>query len=483
MTELVESHPSKAVPDFPYEGIGFWARRRADLTPWRIAVDTGEREVTYAQLNEGANRKASALVASGVAKGDKVAVLAPNSLDYLELFFACAKLGAVLVPVNWRLAQPEIDYIVSDSGARLLLREEELSSLDGATEEPRVLVSADDPVMIMYTSGTTGRPKGAVLTHANFFWTNLNMLLAVDIVSTDRSLMALPMFHIGGWNVNTLVLLWKGATVVLEPGFDAGRALDAIEHRGVTWMMGVPAMYLFLREHPRFDGADLAGLRFVVCGGAPAPLSLIDAYESRGVKFIQGYGLTESAPNALCLPAEMSRAKLGSAGRPYFYTDVRLGESGEIQLRGPSIMAGYHGLPEASSQTLADGWLHTGDVGRCDPDGYYYVVDRLKDMIITGGENVYPAEVEDVLHSHPAVVEAAVIGIPDERWGESVAAVVALRSPVDRDELISWCRERLARFKCPKVVEFVDALPRTASGKVAKPQLRERWWAGAESRI
>ncbi|HVE92420.1 MAG TPA: long-chain fatty acid--CoA ligase [Actinomycetota bacterium] len=469
-------HPAESVPNFPYESIGFWARRRADLTPWRVAVECYGRQTTYQQLNDRTNSKAAALVEHGVAKGDRVAVLARNSVEYLEVFFACAKLGAVIVPVNWRLAQPEIDYILQDSAAKLVLTDEDLRTLgDGPGAEPQVLVRAEDPLMIMYTSGTTGRPKGAVLTHGNFFWTNLNMLVSLDVVSTDRSLMVLPMFHIGGWNVNTLVLLWKGATVLLEPAFDADAALEAIERKGVTWMMGVPAVYLFLREHPRFEDADLSGLRFVVCGGAPAPLSLIEAYESRGVRFIQGYGLTEAAPNALCLPAEMSREKLGSAGRPYFYTDVRLAdESSEIQLRGPSVMSGYHGLPEATSQVLADGWLRTGDVGRVDDEGYVYVVDRLKDMIITGGENVYPAEVEDVLHAHPGVVEAAVVGVPDERWGESVKAFVAVRQGTGprEAELISWCRERLAGFKCPKQIEFLEALPRTASGKVAKMQLR-----------
>lgn len=330
------THPRDAVPGFAYEGIGIWARRRAELTGWRIAVDDGEREITYGALNDAVNRAAWALRARGIAKGDRVAVIAQNSAAYLAVFLACAKLGAVVVPVNWRLAEREIEFVLNDSHASVVLRDEDLTSLDGAPEEPEVLVGGDDPLMIMYTSGTTGKPKGAVLTHANFFWTNLNILLSLDVVSSDRSLMCLPMFHIGGWNVNTLSVLWKGATVVLEPGFDADRVLDAIERRGVTWMMGVPSVYLFLREHPRFAHADLSGLRFVVCGGAPAPLSLIEAYEDRGVRFIQGYGLTESAPNALCLPAEMSRTKLGSAGRPYFYTDVRLA-GGEIQLRGPSI--------------------------------------------------------------------------------------------------------------------------------------------------
>ncbi|HVL82469.1 MAG TPA: long-chain fatty acid--CoA ligase [Actinomycetota bacterium] len=468
-------HPRDPVAAFPYESIGFWARRRAELTPWRVAVDDGTREVTFAELNSGVNRKASALRARGVSRGDRVGVLARNSVDHLEAFFAIAKLGAVVVPLNWRLAEQEIEWIVSDAGASLVLDDEGLAGLDGEDEEPSVLVGSHDPLMAMYTSGTTGRPKGAVLTHGNFFWTNLNMLLGVDIVSTDRSLMVLPMFHIGGWNVNTLVMLWKGATVVLEPEFDAGRAIEAIERRGVTWMMGVPAIYLFMREHPRFSDADLSGLRFVVCGGAPAPLSLIESYEARGVQFIQGYGLTEAAPNALCLPAERARERIGSAGRPYFYTDVRL-QDGEIQLRGPSIMDGYLNRPDATAEAFtSDSWLRTGDVGR-EEDGYFYVVDRLKDMVITGGENVYPAEVENVLDSHPSVVESAVIGVPDDRWGERVHAVVAARSEVAPDELVAWCRDRLAHYKCPRTIEFVEALPRTASGKIAKPALRERHW-------
>lgn len=464
------THPSEPAAEFPFEGIGFWIRRRAELTGWRVAVDDGNRTVTFQELNEMTNSIAANL---DVNSGDRVAVLAPNSIEYLALFFACAKLGAVIVPLNWRLARPELDFIIQDSGAKMVVdNPAKLVANTGC--EPKVLITFADPLMIMYTSGTTGKPKGAVLTHGNFFWTNLNMLLAVDIVSNDRSLMCLPMFHIGGWNVNTLSLLWKGATVVLRESFEASAVIDAIENHGVTWMMGVPSIYTFLREHPRFDEADLSGLRFVVCGGAPAPQSLIQAYESRGVKFIQGYGLTEAAPNALCLPAEMSESKLGSAGRPYFYTDVRL-EQGEIQLRGPSVMSGYHGLPQATAETFKSGWLRTGDIGRVDDEGFYYVVDRLKDMIITGGENVYPAEVEQVLSSHPAVIEAAVIGVPDDRWGESVKAIVALRQDATPSELIDFCKERLASFKCPRTIQVTDVLPRTDSGKIAKTLLREKY--------
>lgn len=468
-------HPAEPRAEFAWESIGLWVTRRAALTPWRVAVEDATRQVTYAELNEACNRKAAGLVSRGVSLGDRVAIHSDNCIEYIETFFACAKLGAVVVPISTRLVEAEVDHILHDSQARIVLDREAMCDLDGAPDEPKVLVTASDALMLMYTSGTTGKPKGAVLTHQNFLWTNLNIVLSLDLIATDRTLMVLPMFHIGGWNVNTLAAIWKGATIVLEPDFDVERTFDAIEHRGVTWMMGVPSIYLFLKEHPRFETSDFSGLRFVVCGGAPAPLSLIDAFQKRGVEFIQGYGLTEAAPNALCLPAERSRDKIGAAGRPYFYTDVRLAD-GEIQLRGPSIMDSYHNRPEATEDAFtSDGWLRTGDVGRQDADGYFYVVDRLKDMIITGGENVYPVEVENMLMSHPAIVEAAVVGRPDERWGESVSAVVVLREgeELTQGELIQWCRDHLAAFKCPRSVTFTDQLPRTASGKVAKPQLRQ----------
>lgn len=496
---------------FGYGGIGFWVARRAGLTGGRTAIRFEGRDVSYVELNARVNRAAHALAGLGVGHGDRLAVLARNSPEYAEVLLACAKLGAIVVPLNWRLAAPELEFQISDAGATTIvfdpefavadalrpLCKEELAlgpegsyeqALAGATdEEPRAAVRADDVLTILYTSGTTGRPKGAMLTHGNFFWTNLNILLAVDLAQDERSVVVLPMFHVGGWNVNTLSVWWKGGTVLLEREFDPAGCLALIERERATSMMGVPAIYLAMAQRPEFRTADLDSLRFVVCGGAPAPESLIRRWEERGVKFIQGYGLTEAAPNCLVLPPEDSRRKLGAAGRPYLYADVRVvderdapvgpGGIGEVVVRGPSVMKGYWERPEATAEALRDGWLRTGDVARLDEEGYAFIVDRVKDMIISGGENVYPAEVENVLYEHPWVAEAAVIGVPDERWGEVPVALVVPRpgGEVAEEDLISFCRERLAKYKTPSRVTFVEELPRTPSGKVMKHLLRERY--------
>ena len=301
-------------------------------------------------------------------------------------------------------------------------------------------------------------------------------------------LQVLPQYHIGGWNVQSLLAWWAGATVVLEPAFDAERALALIAEKRVTTMMGVPATYLFMAEHPSFASADLSSLRLAVVGGAPMPESLLETWKERGLEIVQGYGLTEAAPNVLCLPPEDASRKVGFAGKPYAHVDVALrdlvtGEhldgpaTGELVVRGPNVFAGYWRNPEATAATFEGGWLLTGDIAERDLEGYYRIAGRLKDLVISGGENVYPAEIEDVLHAHPAVAEAAVIGVPDERWGEVCTAYVALRpgAGCDEAELLDWCRPRLARFKVPRTVHFTDALPRSGVGKVLKGELRAAW--------
>ena len=340
-----------------------------------------------------------------------------------------------------------------------------ISTSTGAV--PPVDVSDDDPLLLSYTSGTTGKPKGAVLTHANCFWTNLSFDRTSGIADGDVVLQVLPQFHSGGWNVQALLAWWKGATVVLEPSFDAARALDLIEEKRVTTMMGVPATYLFMSEQPGFANVDLSSLRLAVVGGAPMPESLLHTWRDRGVDIVQGYGLTEAAPNVLCLPPEDAARKLGFAGKPYPHVDVALrdpetgehldGEAtGELVVRGPNVFAGYWQDPEATEAAFADGWLLTGDLAQRDDEGYYRIVGRLKELVISGGENIYPAEIEDVLHAHEAVAEAAVIGVPDERWGEVCVAFVALRQPgaADAEELLEWCRGRLARYKVPREIRL-----------------------------
>jgi fatty-acyl-CoA synthase len=482
--------------------IGRWIRDRARTTPGRVAIDFQDARVTYAELDTWTDRAAAQLAAAGVGRGDRVASLTGNHPAHVALLFACAKLGAALVPLCWRLASVEIRYQLDDAGPTLLVVADEYRELAEAAggfvprssfgeldrsggEPPSCEVRDDDALFLIYTSGTTGKPKGAVLTHANTFWTSLSFDRTCPIGDRDVVLQVLPQYHIGGWNVQSLLAWWAGATVVLEPAFDPARALRLIGEKRVTTMMGVPASYLFMAEHPSFRGADLSSLRLAVVGGAPMAESLLETWKERGVEIVQGYGLTEAAPNVLCLPPEDASRRLGFAGRPYPHVDVALRDpesgallegpaTGELLVRGPNVFPGYWRDPDGTAAAFADGWLLTGDIAERDAEGYYRIAGRLKDLVISGGENVYPAEIEDVLHAHPAVSEAAVIGIPDDRWGEVCVAYVALRPGVEAspDELVDWCRGRLARFKVPRVVHFVDALPRSGVGKVLKRELR-----------
>jgi fatty-acyl-CoA synthase len=457
-----------------------WIRDRARLTPGRVAVDAQGREVTYAELDASSDELARSL-----SHGERVATLTGNSAEHVAVFFACAKAGAILTPISWRLSPYEVAYQLDDAAPSLFLVEDELTdqaeaALERATVRPAREPAGpgsprapdpDDPLLLIYTSGTTGRPKGALLTHANCFWTNLGFDLVAGLGDEDVVLQVLPQFHCGGWNVQPLLAWWKGARVVLERTFDAGRCLRLIEEKRVTTMMGVPAIYQFMAEDPAFGRTDLSSLRRAIVGGAPMPAALLEVWRDRGIEIVQGYGLTEAAPNVLCLPPEDAVRKAGSAGKPYPYVEVSLSDESELLVRGPNVFPGYWRDPEATEAAFRGGWLLTGDVAECDDEGFYTIRGRLKDMIISGGENVYPAEVEDVLVSHPAVVEAAVVGIPDERWGEVSAAFVVLRGEVGEGELAVFCRERLARFKVPKSFRVVDALPRNAIGKVQKSDL------------
>jgi fatty-acyl-CoA synthase len=465
--------------------IGRWLRDRARTTPARIAIDHLGRELSYAELDAASERFAASFVARGLVRGDRVATLTGNSPEHVAVFFACARLGLILAPLSWRLAAPELAYQLEDSEPALFLVEGEHAELAEATGHafepllvggeggvPDAQVEDDDPLLLVYTSGTTGRPKGALLTHANCFWTNLSFDLATGVSGDDVVLQVLPQFHCGGWNVQALLGWWKGARIVLERSFDPGRCLDLIEQKRVTTMMGVPANYLFLSQEPGFATADLSSLRRAVVGGAPMPEALLESWHERGVDVVQGYGLTEAAPNVLCLPPEEAVRKLGWAGKPYPHVDVRLSGEEELQVRGPNVFAGYWRNPEATAEVLVDGWLRTGDVAERDEEGFYRIKGRLKDMYISGGENVYPAEVESVLHEHAAVADAAVVAVPDERWGEVGVAFVVLSGDASEDELVEHVRGRLARFKAPKAVRFVDVLPRSGMGKVQKDELR-----------
>jgi fatty-acyl-CoA synthase len=491
------------------QGIGSWTARRARMSPDRVAVVYEDARWSYRQLHERATRLAHALAGIGVARGDRVAYLGPNHPTFLESLFATGQLGAVFVPLNWRLAAPEVAHIMADSGADVLFVAPSFAStVDGLTARATVSLGAeyeamvagssteplDEPVdpdetcLILYTSGTTGRPRGAMLTHANITWNSINLLLDVDLSGDEVTLVAAPMFHVAALNQTVLPTLLKGGRLVLVSSFDPDQVLGLIARHRVTYLFGVPTMFLAMQRAPGWADADLSSVRSAICGGAPVPEAVIAAYQQRGVTFMQGYGLTEAAPGVLFLRRDDSVRKAGSAGTAAFFTDVRLerpdgtdagpGEPGEILTRGLNVMAGYWRRPDATAAVLSpDGWLRTGDIGVADADGYVYIRDRTKDLIISGGENIYPAEVEDALYHHPAIAECAVIGVPDPHWGEVGRAVVVLRdgASVEPAELLAFLDGRIARYKIPKSVVFADGLPRTASGKVVKLELRSRF--------
>ncbi|GAA1886733.1 long-chain fatty acid--CoA ligase [Streptomyces durmitorensis] len=491
------------------EGLGSWPVRRARKTPHRTALTHEGRTTTYAALHSRVLRLAHALRARGVRRGDRVAHLGPNHPAFLETFFATGALGAVFVPLNTRLTAPELAYQLTDAGARTLIHSpahttvvaelRQAGHVDlcvdvGAAYEELIgrsvedpldeAVGADDVCLLMYTSGTTGRPKGAMLTHANLTWNAVNVLVDADLTADTVALVSAPLFHAAALGMLTLPVLLKGGHCVLVASFDPAEALGIVEQHGVSAMFGVPTMYERLTREPRWRAADLSSLRILMCGGAPVPEPLIEAYAQRGLAFQQGYGMTEAAPGVLYLDAEHAERKAGSAGVPHFFTDVRVvrpdlgpaatGETGEILVRGPHVMAGYWQLPDETAASFADGWFRTGDAARVDPDGFVTIADRLKDVIISGGENIYPAEVESALLAHPDVVECAVIGVPDVRWGEVPRAVVVPRdgaAPAP-DDVRGFLSGRLAKYKIPKSVVCVRELPRTASGKLHKPSLR-----------
>ncbi|MEW5946733.1 MAG: o-succinylbenzoate--CoA ligase [bacterium] len=486
--------------------------KRAELNPSDVAVVFGDRRFTYRELHSRTNRLADALGARGLRKGARAAALMFNSSEFIEIYFALAKSGAVMVPVNFRLAPPEILHVLNDSGAEILFygneQKDKVEALkgeksavrefiplgpvydrlldSGADRTPDAGVSMDDPQIIMYTSGTTGKPKGATLTHGNSVWNSINGIIDFGIRKDDVTLVCAPMFHVGALNILTTPHLHIGGRVVITSVFNPSEALKLIEKEKATNMFAVPTMFEFMLKAPEIETADLSSLRYFVTGGSPCPVPLIEEYSRRlGVVFLQGYGLTESSPSALLLKHEDALRKAGSVGKPFVHVDVKVvnaagapaapGEVGEIIIRGPTVMKGYWNNPDATAEAVRGGWLYTGDLARVDDEGYIYIVDRRKDMIISGGENIYPAEIEAVLVTHDAVAEAGVIGVPDEKWGETPLALIVRKQDADPspDEIIAFCRKNLAPYKCPKRIEFVESLPRTPTGKILKKELRE----------
>ncbi|NMO00938.1 long-chain fatty acid--CoA ligase [Gordonia sp. TBRC 11910] len=499
------------------QGVGSWPRRTSRRSPEQTAIIFRGNEISYEQLDERSRRLAHALAERGVEQGDRIALLSANHPAYLEALFAAGLLGAVLVPLNARLTPPEVTYALADSGARVLIHSAALSdvaaqssaqagaevliSLDGAgaesildyetviaqasADDVDVAVSHDDPCFIMYTSGTTGHPKGVVLTHGSVTFAALNPIVDLDLRSDEVSLVVAPLFHTAALNFISLPTLLKGGTVVIEDGFDAERVLAVIENYGVTYGFGVPTMLDAMSAHPSFDDADLSSIRRWIVAAAPVPPRTLTTYASRGVALCQAYGLTETGPGALILKPDEVERKLGSAGKSHFFTDVRVvdaagvetevGQRGEIQISGPNVMREYWNRPADTAASFTDdGWFRSGDVGVRDDEGFITVVDRLKDMIISGGENIYPAEIEAVVLSMPGVVECGVFGIPDEKWGEVGCAAVSLApgATLTFADLVSYLSDRLARYKIPKSMVVLAEIPRNATGKIRKDRLR-----------
>ncbi|WP_315832443.1 long-chain fatty acid--CoA ligase [Bradyrhizobium prioriisuperbiae] len=498
-----------------YDWIAHYARR----TPAKIAVIdlASERRWSYATFDDRIARLARFLRDRlAVARGDRVAILALNTTDTLELQFACGRLGAIFVPLNTRLTVPELQFIVGDAAPRVLIHDGDLAETalavaklcntpstlllgPGQSYEAAIagterlatpeVATLDDMSTIMYTSGTTGQPKGAIITHGMTLWNCINLGGPAYITPSSVLLTVLPLFHTGGLNCYTNPVLHAGGTVLIMRAFDPGQALKLISDPawGINVFFGVPAIYQFMAQHPAFAEADFSRLVIGGVGGAAMPVPLLKIWEGRGVALQQGYGMTETSPAVLALDREDAARKAGSAGKPVLHTEVRIvrpdgtdaeiGELGELWVRGPNITPGYWNRPDANAASFTDGWLHTGDATRVDDEGFYYIVDRWKDMYISGGENVYPAEVENVLYQMPAIGEAAVIGIADERWGEVGVAIVAVKAgqAISVSDIHAHCRTNLARFKCPHLIHFVEALPRNATGKVHKPTLRDKF--------
>ena len=503
------------------------AKTRGDAT----ALTFEGRTLSYAAFDRHTNQVANGLIAMGVKPGDRVTYLGKNSDLYFEALFGATKAGAVMAPINWRLAPPEVRYIITDAAAKVLFvgpefidqalgllpdlaSIEQVVAMEGAAldwpdfqawrdaqsdTDPNLPIAYEDVALQLYTSGTTGNPKGAMLSHRAML--KPRILQKQSDVEWNRwgdgevSLVAMPVFHIGGtgWGI---MGLYNGAKGVVAREFDPNNVLDFIQNDRISKMFMVPSAMQIVVRSPRAREVDYSCLKFMMYGASPIPLDLLkECMEVFGCGFVQMYGMTETNGTIVALPPEdhdpQGNARMRSAGKPLPGVEIAIwdeegkpvatGEVGEIVTRSPANMTGYWGKPDATAKTLdADGWLRTGDAGFLDADGYVFIHDRVKDMIITGGENVYPAEVENAIFGHPAVADVGVIGVPDERWGEAVKAVVSLKPGMQATpaEIIAWARERIAAFKCPKTVDFVDVVPRNPSGKILRRELREPYWAG-----
>ncbi len=505
------------------QNLGQLLTRRALRDPDVEAIfePASGRRLSFRELNARSNHVANALTDSGVLHGDRVGLLLMNGAEFVESFFAAGKIGAVNVPLNWRLVADELEFILADAGATVLIFGAEFADvaaelrsrgdktaittwiqvggdhpIDGAIDynawttaaspdEPTPSGAGDDLVFIMYTSGTTGLPKGVMHSHDTVLWAILTGIATADFQHGDRYLNSLPMFHVGALQP-VLSCVFAGCSLVILKAFDPTLSWELIRDEKITTTLMVPVMLQFMLAVRNPDQHDASSLRWCMSGAAPVAKTLIEQYDALDIEIHQVYGLTETCGPACLISSADAITRAGSTGKAFYFTEVRIvrddgtecdpDESGEVLVKGPHIMVGYWNRPEATAEAVVDGWLHTGDVATMDADGFVTIVDRVKDMLISGGENVYPAEIESVLLSHPKIADAGVIGVPSEKWGESpLAAIVANDESLTAEEVIEFCKGKLAPFKSVKAVEFVTELPRNPSGKILKRELRNQF--------
>ena len=487
-----------------------WCRKWAEYSPDQIALKEIEsgKTLTYSEWNDLSHSTAYHLQSKNkIKKGDRIAILSENGLEHLVLFGVACKLGFILVPLNYRLSPSEIEYLLKDSGPALIFVESKFrdlldenrnndaipieSVIDTAknqlTAEIRIDfgISHTDPVFILYTSGTTGYPTGALYTHGMMFWNSLNTSLRLNITSKSRTINVMPPFHTGGWNVFTTPFLHHGAYTCLLKKFDANTVLELLKSERITLFMGVPTMLKMMTEQEKFNEIELPSLEYIIVGGEPLPIPVIEKWAEKNVMIRQGYGMTEVGPNLTSLHDRDALRKKGSIGFPNFYVDWRivdhessqhtLADTGELQFKGPIVTPGYWNQPQATKDAFTDdGWFKSGDIIHRDEEGYFYVVDRIKNMFISGGENVYPAEVERVILQYPDIKEVIVTGIPDTKWGEAGKAFIVLKNNVQFDEtqFYDFCRKHLAAFKVPKSICLIDAIPKNDTGKMDRKIVR-----------
>lgn len=486
-----------------------WIETHAHIRPNKVALIDRVSGVsyTYLDLQRSSHVQAYRLAGLGVKAGDRVAVYSQNRPEILELLLACGLLGACLVPLNWRLTPQELEKIVADCQPKITFVEPGLAGGEGLeaqsifalqtlAAEPVDLprVSPDTALAIFYTGGTTGVPKGAVLTHKSMQANAWNTIGGWGLSPEDVAPIFTPMFHTGGLNVAATPLLCLGGTLVLPGNFDPAKSLDIIEQEKCTFVFLVPTMYEMLRQAPGFSRSRVAHVRKWISGGAPCPKTLFEAYWNEGIPLIQGYGLTEAGPNTFGVSFEDAQKRAGTVGVPLPGIEVKLSDSegkevavgvaGELHVRGEHVMAGYWNKPKETSQVLEAGWLATGDMAFRDADGFYYICGRRKEMFISGGENVFPAEIEEVILTHPNIAEVAVVGVPHPKWGEVGRAYLVLKQPSAHHEaeLIEHVQKTLAKYKIPKEYVIMDSLPKSAAGKVLKRMLMENQEAGSAAR-